>query len=216
MKPAKHERQSRSSMIEATRAKLIAAARAAFAAQGYAHASMDELTAQAGLTRGALYHHFGGKPGLLAAVVAQMDTEMDARLEAVLAAHANAWDGFLAYCRAYLAMAQEAEIRRIVLQDARAVLTGTDQGQQHQQCIAFMASYLQRLMDEGVIVRASAHALARLLNGCLVEAAFWIAEEGAPDSRLEEALQALGLMVEGWRLRPVLQLDAAGFCSSSP
>ena len=79
-------RQSRASMIEATRAKLIAAARKAFAQHGYAQASMDELTAQAGLTRGALYHHFGGKPGLLAAVVAQMDAEMDERLEAVLRA----------------------------------------------------------------------------------------------------------------------------------
>ncbi|MEO1200693.1 MAG: TetR family transcriptional regulator, partial [Pseudomonadota bacterium] len=41
------------------RAKLIAAARKAFAAQGYAAASMDALTAEAGLTRGALYHNFG-------------------------------------------------------------------------------------------------------------------------------------------------------------
>ena len=47
-------RQSRASMIEATRAKLIAAARQAFAQHGYAQASMDDLTAQAGLTRGAL------------------------------------------------------------------------------------------------------------------------------------------------------------------
>jgi AcrR family transcriptional regulator len=128
-------------MIEATRAKLISAARSAFAQHGYAQAAMDELTAQAGLTRGALYHHFGGKPGLLAAVVAQMDEEMDQRLELVLRGHADPWEGFLAYCRAYLAMAQEAEIRRIVLQDARSVLTGTDQGQQHQQCIAFIAGF---------------------------------------------------------------------------
>ena len=192
-------RQSRASMIEATRSKPIAAARQAFAQHGYAQASMDELTAQVGLTRGALYHHFGGKSGLLAAVVAQMDAEMDRRLEVVLAAHADPWLGFLAYCRAYLAMAQEAEIRRIVLQDARSVLTGTDQGQQHQQCIAFIASYLQTLMAQGVIVQASASALARLLNGCLVEAAFWIAEENAPPERLDEALQALDLMLQGWK-----------------
>ena len=63
---------------------------------------------------------------VLAAVVAQMDEEMDQRLELVLRGHADPWEGFLAYCRAYLAMAQEAEIRRIVLQDARSVLTGTD------------------------------------------------------------------------------------------
>ena len=192
-------RQSRASMIEATRAKLISAARSAFAQHGYAQAAMDELTAQAGLTRGALYHHFGGKPGLLAAVVAQMDEEMDQRLELVLRGHADPWEGFLAYCRAYLAMAQEAEIRRIVLQDARSVLTGTDQGQQHQQCIAFIAGFLQQLIDEGVIVNASAAALARLLNGCLIEAAFWIAEEGAPPERLNEALQALDLMLQGWK-----------------
>lgn len=187
-------------MIEETRAKLVAAARDAFGRQGYAQASMDELTASAGLTRGALYHHFGGKQGLLAAVVAQMDAEMDARLEQELAAHADPWEGFLAYCRAYLAMAQEAEIRRIVLQDARAVLTGTDQGEQHRACIAFVAGYLQRLMDSGVIVRASAQALSRLLNGCLVESAFWIAEEGAPAERLQQALQVLELTLQGWRV----------------
>ena len=192
-------RQSRSSMIEATRAKLIAAARSAFAQHGYAQASMDELTARAGLTRGALYHHFGGKPGLLAAVFAQIDAEMDVRLEQVLRNHGDLWEGFLAYCRAYLAMAQEPEIRRIVLQDARAVLTGTEQGAQYQQCVQFMAAYLQDLMDQGVIVRSSAQAMAHLLNGSLIEAAIWIAEEGASDERLDEALQALELMLAGWR-----------------
>lgn len=192
-------RQSRSSMIEATRAKLIAAARFAFAQHGYAQASMDELTAQAGLTRGALYHHFGGKPGLLAAVFAQIDAEMDARLEQVLRNHGDLWEGFLAYCRAYLAMAQEPEIRRIVLQDARAVLTGTEQGAQYQQCVQFMAAYLEVLMNQGVIVRSSAQAMAHLLNGSLIEAAIWIAEEGASDERLDEALQALELMLAGWR-----------------
>lgn len=160
---------------------------------------MDELTAKAGLTRGALYHHFGGKPGLLAAVVAQMDAEMDARLEQVLADHADPWEGFLAYCRAYLAMAQEGEIRRIVLQDARAVLTGTDQGEQHRACIAFVAGYLDQLMERGVIVRANPLAMSRLLNGCLVESAFWIAEEGAPPERLQQALQALELTLKGWK-----------------
>lgn len=200
MASAGQVRQSRASMIEATRAKLIEAARAAFAAHGYAGASMDELTAQAGLTRGALYHHFGGKPGLLAAVVAQMDSEMDARLDAVRAAHTDAWEGFLAYCHAYLAMAQEAEIRRIVLQDARIVLTGTDQGEQHQHCIEFLANYLQELMTLGLIANAHPQALARVLNGSLIEAAFWIAEEGAPATRLDDALHALHLMLKGWRI----------------
>ena len=57
-------------------------------------------------------------------------------------------------------MAQEPEIRRIVLQDARAVLTSSEQGEQYQQCVQYMASYLQGLMEQGVIVPASAQALA--------------------------------------------------------
>ena len=61
-------RRTRAEMEE-TRATLLATARTFFADRGYADTSMDELTAQAGLTRGALYHHFGDKKGLLAAVV---------------------------------------------------------------------------------------------------------------------------------------------------
>ncbi|MFP8913850.1 TetR/AcrR family transcriptional regulator, partial [Pseudomonas aeruginosa] len=104
-------RKPRAEMIEETRAKLIDAARRAFADNGYAGASMDELTASAGLTRGALYHHFGDKKGLLAAVVQQIDDEMNLRLGAILAAGEDLWSGFRAYNRAYRAMDMGAEIQ---------------------------------------------------------------------------------------------------------
>ena len=68
----------RQEMMEENREKLISAGRKAFGTQGFAAASMDELTASVGLTRGALYHNFGDKKGLLAAVVAQVDGEMAA------------------------------------------------------------------------------------------------------------------------------------------
>src|SRR5687767_12187701 len=66
----------RSETREENRTRLLSAARRAFAAKGFVAASMDELTAEAGLTRGALYHNFGDKTGLLAAVVAEVDGEM--------------------------------------------------------------------------------------------------------------------------------------------
>lgn len=114
--------RQRAEMIEETRSKLIASARQAFGSLGYANTSMDDLTAEAGLTRGALYHHFGDKKGLLAAVVEQLDAEMDQRLEAISRGTDDLWGAFVQRCRTYLEMAQEAEIQRIVLQDARAVL----------------------------------------------------------------------------------------------
>ncbi|WP_455357608.1 TetR/AcrR family transcriptional regulator, partial [Streptomyces sp. SYSU K217416] len=110
--------------MEATRASLLSTARRMFADSGYANTSMDELTAQAGLTRGALYHHFGDKQGLLAAVVEQIDAETDARLQAISDAATDPWQGFQQRCRAYLDMALEPEFQRIVLRDARAVLGG--------------------------------------------------------------------------------------------
>ena len=59
----------RAETMEETRTKLITAARKAFAEKGFAAASMDDLTASVGLTRGALYHNFGDKKGLLAAEI---------------------------------------------------------------------------------------------------------------------------------------------------
>jgi AcrR family transcriptional regulator len=57
-------------MMEETRAKLIQAARKL--SRPTATPSMDDLTAKAGPTRGALYHNFGDKKGLLQAVIDQI------------------------------------------------------------------------------------------------------------------------------------------------
>ncbi|WP_210711459.1 TetR/AcrR family transcriptional regulator [Pseudomonas sp. MWU349] len=185
----------RAAMIEQTRARLIASARQAFARLGYAKTSMDDLTAEAGLTRGALYHHFGDKQGLLAAVVEQIDSEMDERLDAISAAASDPWQGFAQRCRAYLEMAQEAEIRRIVLQDARAVLGQRQPAEEH--CIDSLSRRLQALVETGLITPAPSQALARLINGSLVDAALWIAAAEQPGQRLQQALQALELLLRG-------------------
>lgn len=185
----------RAAMIEQTRARLIASARQAFARLGYAKTSMDDLTAEAGLTRGALYHHFGDKQGLLAAVVEQIDSEMDEHLEAISAAASDPWQGFAQRCRAYLEMAQEAEIRRIVLQDARAVLGQRQPAEEH--CIDSLSRRLQALVEAGLITPAPSQALARLINGSLVDAALWIAAAEQPGQRLQQALQALELLLRG-------------------
>ncbi|CAB3835457.1 TetR/AcrR family transcriptional regulator [Achromobacter anxifer] len=190
--------RSRAEMIEATRAKLLATARLAFREAGYAATSMDDFTAAAGLTRGALYHHFGDKKGLLAAVVEQIDRETDQRLAAISAQAPDAWTALRGRCRAYLEMAAEPEIRRIVLQDARAVLGAAADASQRQ-CLASLSALLQALMNQGVIERAPLQALARLINGSLVESAFWIAQDAEDGPRLAQALQALDLLLRGLR-----------------
>lgn len=188
-------RRTRAEMEE-TRATLLATARKVFSERGYADTSMDDLTAQAGLTRGALYHHFGDKKGLLSAVVEQIDAETDARLQAALDRADNPWDGFSQRCHAYLEMALEPEIQRIVLRDARAILGGA-LPESHRYCVESMQQRVSTLVQQGVIVDAQPEALASLIYGSLAEAAFWIAQGEDGDQRLVQAKAALDLLLNG-------------------
>lgn len=193
-------RRTRAAMEE-TRATLLATAREVFSERGYADTSMDDLTAQAGLTRGALYHHFGDKKGLLAALVTQLDAEMDARLQAISDTAEDAWTGFRHRCRAYLEMALEPEIQRIVLRDARAVLSGASPEAQSQ-CIASMQRLLSELMQQGIVADADAQALALLIYGSLAEAAFWIADGEDGNAHLAHSTSALDLLLRGLLIKP--------------
>ncbi|OLU17210.1 MULTISPECIES: TetR/AcrR family transcriptional regulator [unclassified Pseudomonas] len=191
-------RRTRAEM-EQTRATLLATARKVFSECSYADTSMDDLTAQAGLTRGALYHHFGDKRGLLAAVVEQIDAEMDARLRAISNNAADPWEGFRERCQAYLEMALEPEIQRLVLRDARSVLGGASpEAQRH--CIESMQRLIEGLIEQGVVAEADAEALASLIYGSLSEAAFWIAERES-SKRLERGISALDLLLRGLLVR---------------
>lgn len=188
-------RRTRAEMEE-TRATLLATARKVFSERGYAETSMDDLTAQAGLTRGALYHHFGDKKGLLSAVVEQIDAETDYRLQAVFDQATTPWDGFRQRCQAYLEMALEPEIQRIVLRDARAVLGGA-LPESHRYCLESMQQRVSMLIQQGVMVEANSKALASLIYGSLAEAAFWIAEGEDGNERLAQAQAALELLLNG-------------------
>lgn len=192
-------RRTRAEM-EATRATLLATARQLFGERGYAQTSMDDLTAQVQLTRGALYHHFGDKQGLLAAVVAELDAEMDARLRAITDSAADAWEGFCRRCHAYLEMAVEPPIQRIVLRDARAVLGGASPDAQRH-CVDSLQHLIANLIEQGIVVPVNPHALASLIYGSLAEAAFWIAEAEEGQARLAEGGVALSLLLDGLLVR---------------
>ncbi|MEI7232654.1 TetR/AcrR family transcriptional regulator [Pectobacterium carotovorum] len=193
-------RRTRAEMEE-TRATLLATARKVFSERGYADTSMDDLTAQASLTRGALYHHFGDKKGLLAAVVEQIDAEMDERLQVISDTAEDAWEGFRRRCCAYLEMAREPEIQRIVLRDARAVLGGASPDSQRH-CVESMQRLIDNLIRQGVVADVDPQALASLIYGSLVEAAFWIAEGEEGNARLAQGVAALELLLRGLLIKP--------------
>jgi AcrR family transcriptional regulator len=190
-------RRNRQDMIVETRAKLVAAGRRAFADRGYADASMDDFTAGAGLTRGALYHHFGDKRGLFAAVVTEIDGEMTARLKARAAAAPTQWEGFVEEGIGYIEMALEPEIQRIILQDGPAVLGDPASWPTANGCIAAMRSTLERLLADGIIRDVDPEATARLITGASCYAAQWIANSDDPAAATKRATAAYRRLVEG-------------------
>lgn len=187
----------RKEMIAETRAKLVGAARRAFGAVGYAEASMDDFTAAAGLTRGALYHHFGDKKGLLQAVIAEIDAEMSERLRAVSARAKNPWRAFVDESIAYIEMALEPEIQRIVMRDGPAVLGDPSTWPNQSECIRSIAQNLEKLRDQDLIVDVDPEAAARLINGASLHAAQWIANSDDPAATSKKAVKAFNALLEG-------------------
>ncbi|TCP88001.1 TetR family transcriptional regulator [Sphingomonas sp. PP-CE-1A-559] len=190
--------QRRVEKMAENRAKLVAAARQAFGTTGFANASMDDLTAKVGLTRGALYHSFGDKTGLLAAVVAQVDNEMAARAQHAGTNAASDWEGLLAEGASYIEMALDPEVRRIVLLDGPAFLGDPSKWPSQNACLNVTMHLVEKLIAEGVMKPIDVEAASRLLSGAAFNAALWVAANDEPQVVLPKAIAAFRLMAEGF------------------
>jgi len=182
---------------EATIAKLISIARDVFTRDGYANASTEEIVHQAGVTRGALYHHFGSKEGLFQAVLASVQADVGARVEAHSNQTSDIWGQLIGGCIAFLEASLDPQVHRIMLIDAPAVLGWSlwrELDAQHS--MASLREVLLELMDEGRIVKLPLTALTHLLSGAMNEGALWIAQSDNPQQALQEACEALVYLIQ--------------------
>lgn len=108
---------------EATRALLIEVATAAFTEHGYAATSIDDIIQQAGVARGALYHHFSGKEALFRAVYEAVETDVLNRVLGAAASNASSpWEAVRAGLGAFLDACGEPAFRRVVILDSVSVM----------------------------------------------------------------------------------------------
>ncbi len=181
-----------------TRKKLIEVARRAFAEYGYADTSMDKLTAEAGLTRGALYHHFGDKRGLFAAVVDQIDSQMAEYAQQHLEQPDDLWEGLLLEGQTYIQNALNPEFQRIVLRDGPAVLGDPAHWPSQNRCLQSTRECVEQLLTAEQIKIVDPEAAAVLLNGAAMNAALWVASSEYPEQVLPEALNAFKIFATGF------------------
>lgn len=188
---------------EATRAQLIATAAELFAARGYAGVGTEDVVRGAGLTRGALYHHFADKRELFAAVHERLEQELITAIGNRLAERSGDIDPgeLLVFgMHAFLDACLEPAVLRITLQDAPTVLGWPRWREVSERYgLGLTISVLQTAMDAGALRRQDPRPLAHLILAALAEAAQLIAHAPDPATARAEVEPALLSLLAGLR-----------------
>lgn len=186
---------------QATKVGLEGVARRLFAERGFAAVSAEELVARAGLTRGALCHHYDGKEGLFETVVESVMRDVHAKLAADAAAETDPLQGLHRGIHAFLKICTEPSVQRILLIDAPAVLGWPKWREMDARYgLGLLRSALTNAMKAGLLQKQDADVLAHLLLGALTEAAMIIARSKNPSKSRKAAEHALASMLSGWRV----------------
>lgn len=173
-------RQSNRDRSAATRAALIHAGRKLFGERGYALVGTGELVSQAGVTRGALYHHFHDKPSLFRAVFEDVQRDLAERLSTAGAPDAPPLERLHAGIEVFLDACLEPAFCRIALLDAPALLGWDDLRQlDDRYALGFLNATLAEAMDADQLRQRSVEVLAHILMGAVTECGMLVAR--APD-----------------------------------
>ena len=199
------KRRSQVERSAATRGALVTAARRLWSVRGYAAVGTPEIAAEAGVTRGAMYHQFADKAALFLAVAEAVEADVTARLGAHVAAsgardplaalHA-AVDGWLAAC-------EEPEVRQILLLDGPVVLGWDgfrDMALRHG--LGLTETMLGAAIKAGQIAPQPTRPLAHVLIGALDEAAMYVATAADRGEARDEVAGVLHLLLDGMLRRP--------------
>jgi AcrR family transcriptional regulator len=177
---------------QATRDQLIAVATGLFAAHGYEDTSIEEVLAAAGVSRGALYHHFAGKDALFEAVVESVEAGITAELLAATRDAGDAVATLRVAALGWIEMARDPVIQRIILLDAPSVLgVARWHDPDQQQALASMRVLLQAVSDEGRLAPELVAAFAHMILGAIDEMAMVVALAEDPDAALAEGRTAV-------------------------
>ncbi|WP_309127744.1 TetR family transcriptional regulator [Microbacterium sp.] len=176
----------------ATAARIRTVAAQRFAVDGYAATSVDDVATDAGVTRGAVYHHYDSKPGLFAAVVARLQQEVaDAVVQA--AGDGAGDDGLRRGSHAFLDAITADGRARVLLRDAPAVLTWETWRETDAQTSAV---HLREALTGAGVAADMLGATTALLSGAMNEAALWLSERAGDAAARTAAHRGLDRLLD--------------------
>ncbi|MCM6775371.1 TetR/AcrR family transcriptional regulator [Nocardia sp. CDC159] len=170
---------------ESTREALLQTGREMFLERGYPAVAAEDLVRAAGLSRGALYHHFGGKQGLFEAVFEEQEQRAVRRITAATADHDDPWQQFLAALDAALDICAERDYRELVFLQGPLALGWSRWRELDQRYFGgLLAARIRTLLASGLIQNHPAELLAAAVDGCITELCLRVAEsEDIPAAR---------------------------------
>jgi AcrR family transcriptional regulator len=181
-----------------TRAALLRVGRELFAERGYADVGTEEIVARAGVTRGALYHHFADKRDLFRAVHEELEQALVADIAERIGGIDDPWELIVTGVRAFLDACTDPAIMRISLMDAPAVLGWAEWREiDARYGLGLVTFGLQNAIDRGVLAPRPVRPLAHLLMGAMAETALVIANAEDPAAAREEVEPPLIALLEG-------------------
>jgi len=174
--PGKRAAQGR-----ATRGQLIEVATRLFAEHGYEGTSIEAVLSAAGVSRGALYHHFAGKEALFEAVVSAVSAQVTVELTEVISGCADPVDALRTAALAWISLAADPVIQRVVLVDAPSVL-GWDRwrAMDDGRTLGALRALLQAVSDTGRLPAELVAPFSHMILAALDEIVMVVAR--APDS----------------------------------
>ena len=185
---------------ETTRDALVDSAITLFTQHGYANTSLDEVVKLAGVTKGALYHHFTGKQALFEAAFTAVETQVMGRLGKIVTAPGHPWQGAMAGLRAYVEVCLEPSFQRIVIHEGPVVM-GWARWREAEEHASFgvIRAAVSALVEAGEIDDLPIEVTTQLLFGALSAGASLIAGAADPDKAAVEVSRAVIRVVEGLR-----------------
>jgi len=191
---------TKAEQADATRTALSAAARQLFTERGYAATSTTEIVERAGVTRGALYHHFAAKDELFRAVFEQLEGEVTKHVAEEALTSPDPLEQLRRGTRAYLDACIDPAVQRVVLLDGPSVL-GWEAWQEIEQRYGYglVVAGVEAAIAAGLIAVQPVEALAHVLFGALTEAGMVVARADEPRTARSEMEAAMDRLLDGLR-----------------
>ncbi|HEY9625986.1 MAG TPA: TetR/AcrR family transcriptional regulator [Coleofasciculaceae cyanobacterium] len=177
---------TKAEQTQRTRQAILERARYLFATKGYAATGTEEIISELGITRGALYHQFNDKLGVFKAVIVKAYGEITDYIQTKIQPLDDNWQQLVVGCQAFLEVAQQDELRRLVFIEAPAVLAADDLAEIDQYGFGLLHKSIQIAVAEQQLNTIDAEGFAHLVNGSLNELAAWVAQSDDPE-RLKTA-----------------------------